>query len=49
MSGGAGLAAVAVELGLVDELCMFRKPVIVGGGHEAAAVGEHRQTKGRVG
>ncbi len=30
--GGAGLAAVAVELGLVDELRMFRYPVIVGGG-----------------
>jgi dihydrofolate reductase len=30
--GGAGLAAQAVELGLVDELCMFRYPVLVGGG-----------------
>jgi dihydrofolate reductase len=30
--GGAGLAAVAVELGLVHELRMFRTPVIVGGG-----------------
>jgi dihydrofolate reductase len=30
--GGAGLAAVAIELGLVDELRVFRKPVIVGGG-----------------
>jgi dihydrofolate reductase len=30
--GGAGLAAVAVELGLVDELRMFRNPVIVGDG-----------------
>jgi dihydrofolate reductase len=30
--GGAGLAAVALELGLVDELRMFRNPVIVGGG-----------------
>src|SRR5215216_3426831 len=30
--GGAGLAGVAVELGLVDELSMFRYPVIVGGG-----------------
>jgi dihydrofolate reductase len=30
--GGAGLGAVAVELGLVDELRMFRNPVIVGGG-----------------
>jgi dihydrofolate reductase len=30
--GGAGLAAAAIELGLVDELRMFRKPVLVGGG-----------------
>ena len=30
--GGAGLAAAAIELALVDELRMFRKPVIVGGG-----------------
>jgi dihydrofolate reductase len=30
--GGAGLAAAAIELGLVDELRMFRHPVIVGGG-----------------
>jgi dihydrofolate reductase len=30
--GGAGLAAAAIELGLVDELCMFRYPVVVGGG-----------------
>jgi dihydrofolate reductase len=30
--GGAGLAAAALELGLVDELRMFRVPVIVGGG-----------------
>jgi dihydrofolate reductase len=30
--GGAGLAAAAVELGLVDELRMFRNPVLVGGG-----------------
>jgi dihydrofolate reductase len=30
--GGAGLAAVAIELGLVDELRMFRNPVVVGGG-----------------
>ena len=30
--GGAGLAAEAVELGLVDELRIFRYPVIVGGG-----------------
>lgn len=30
--GGAGLAAQAVELGLVDELRIFRNPVLVGGG-----------------
>ena len=30
--GGAGLAASAITLGLVDELRMFRNPVIVGGG-----------------
>ena len=30
--GGAGLAAQAIELGLVDELRMFRNPLVVGGG-----------------
>ncbi len=30
--GGAGLAASAIELGLVDELRMFRNPVVVGAG-----------------
>ena len=30
--GGAGLAAQAIELGLVDELRIFRYPVGVGGG-----------------
>jgi dihydrofolate reductase len=30
--GGAGLAAAAIELGLVDELRMFRYPLVVGGG-----------------
>ncbi len=30
--GGAGLAATAIELGLVDELHIFRYPVVVGGG-----------------
>jgi dihydrofolate reductase len=30
--GGAGLAAQAIELGLVDELRMLRHPVVVGGG-----------------
>ncbi len=28
--GGAGLAAAAIELGLVDELRMFRYPVLIG-------------------
>ena len=30
--GGPGLAASAIELGLVDELRIFRYPVVVGGG-----------------
>jgi len=30
--GGAGLAAAAIELGLVDELRLFRNPVVGGGG-----------------
>jgi dihydrofolate reductase len=30
--GGAGLAAAAIELGLVDDLRIFRIPIIVGGG-----------------
>src|SRR3954454_22311951 len=30
--GGARLAAAAIDLGLVDELRMFRYPVVVGGG-----------------
>src|ERR671914_1103380 len=30
--GGAGLTAQAIELGLVDELRMFRNPIVVGGG-----------------
>ncbi|MFE6254025.1 dihydrofolate reductase family protein [Agromyces sp. NPDC057865] len=30
--GGAGLAAAAFELDLVDELRLFRNPIIVGGG-----------------
>jgi hypothetical protein len=28
----AGLAAATIELGLVDELRMFRNPIVVGGG-----------------
>src|SRR3954463_13683193 len=30
--GGAGLAAQAIELGLVDELRILRNPVVIGGG-----------------
>ena len=30
--GGAGLAAQAIQAGLVDELRIFRHPVVVGGG-----------------
>jgi dihydrofolate reductase len=30
--GGAGLAAAAIELGLVDELRMFRYPIVLGRG-----------------
>ncbi|NUT56961.1 MAG: dihydrofolate reductase [Thermoleophilia bacterium] len=30
--GGAGLAAQAIELDLVDELRIFRHPIVVGGG-----------------
>ncbi len=30
--GGAGLASAAIELGLVDELHIFRNPILVGGG-----------------
>jgi dihydrofolate reductase len=30
--GGAGLASAAIELGLVDELRIFRIPIVVGGG-----------------
>ena len=31
-ASGTGLAAAAIGLGLVDELRMFRNPVLVGGG-----------------
>ena len=30
--GGAGLAGSAIDLGLVDELRMFRYPIVIGGG-----------------
>jgi dihydrofolate reductase len=30
--GGPGLAGAAIELGLIDELRLFRNPVVVGGG-----------------
>jgi dihydrofolate reductase len=38
--GGVALAAAAIELGLVDELRMFRNPVLVGGGTRSC----HRST-----
>lgn len=40
--GGAGLAAAGIELGLVDDLRMFRYPVVLGGGTpHLPAVEEH--------
>ncbi|MFG3039379.1 dihydrofolate reductase family protein [Streptomyces sp. NPDC048330] len=30
--GGATLVATAIELGLLDEIRMFRNPIVVGGG-----------------
>lgn len=30
--GGAGLAAAAIELGLIDDLRIFRVPILIGGG-----------------
>jgi dihydrofolate reductase len=30
--GGAGLASEAIKLGLIDELRIFRNPIVVGGG-----------------
>jgi dihydrofolate reductase len=30
--GGAGLAAAAIDLGIVDEVRIFRHPIVVGGG-----------------
>jgi dihydrofolate reductase len=30
--GGAGLSATAIQVGLLDELRMFRNPIVVGGG-----------------
>ncbi|MFC7343717.1 dihydrofolate reductase family protein [Saccharopolyspora griseoalba] len=42
--GGAGLAAAAIELGLVDELRVFRCPVVIGGGTPfLPPVAEHLQ------
>jgi dihydrofolate reductase len=42
--GGAGLAGQAIELGLVDELRLFRYPVLIGGGTPALPpVTEHVQ------
>jgi dihydrofolate reductase len=44
--GGAGLAAKAIELGLVDELRIFRYPVVVGGGTPFPAAGHRRHRAG---
>jgi dihydrofolate reductase len=44
--GGAGLAAQAIELGLVDELRMFRYPVVVGWRHAVPAAGQRRRPAG---
>ena len=44
--GGAGLAAAAIELGLVDELRMFRNPVVVGRRHTVPAAGHRRRPAG---
>ena len=30
--GGAGLAAAAIDVGLIDEMRMFRNPIVLGGG-----------------
>jgi len=55
--GGADLAAAAIELGLVDELRLFRNPVVVGGGtpflppvtkHVRLALVETRTFRSRV-
>jgi dihydrofolate reductase len=40
--GGAGLAAQAIEAGLVDELQLFFAPVLVGGGKRALPAGAAR-------
>ncbi len=42
--GGAGLAAAAIELGLVDELRMFRKPVDRRWRHAVPAAGHRRRS-----
>ena len=44
--GCAGLAAAAIELGLVDELRMFRNPVVVGG--DAVPAAGHRRRPART-
>jgi dihydrofolate reductase len=41
--GGAGLAAQAVEVGLVDEYQLFLVPVLVGAGKRALRGGEARR------
>jgi dihydrofolate reductase len=44
--GGAGLAAAAIELGLVDELRMFRKPPRCRWRHAVPSTGHRRRPAG---
>src|SRR5947209_6528753 len=52
--GGAGLAATAINLGLVDELRMFRHPIVVGryavppAGHRGRPAGADRDQDVRL-
>ena len=39
--GGSELAAQAIKAGLVDELCLFLQPVVVGGGKPSLPAGIH--------
>jgi dihydrofolate reductase len=45
--GGAGLAAQAFELGLVDELRMFRYPIVFGDRRHAVPAAGHRRRSTR--
>jgi len=44
--GGAGLAAAAIELGLVDQLRTFRNPIVVDGGTPLLPPGHRRRPPG---